>query len=80
MSKPLFTLCGIPKLAMRDGYTGANAHIILPFYGASNGIWFASGQQYTFPGSTIGQYTGRALVGTTKPDVYRKAAGVCLQA
>lgn len=78
--KQLMPLCSIPKLAVRDGYGGANARIFLPFYTPSNNYWFASGQQYTFPGSTIAQVPGmQALVGEVKPDTYQKSAAVCMK-
>jgi hypothetical protein len=76
MSKPLLSLCSIPKLAIRDGYVGATARLLLPFY--QYGYWFASGQQYTFPGATLAQDTSRTLGGTVKPNTYTKEAGVCL--
>lgn len=77
MAKPLLALCSIPQVAMRDGYTGQFAKIMLPFY--EFGYWFASGQQPTFPGGTIGQVHGmQALLGTTKPNTFQKTAGVCL--
>lgn len=76
MSKPLLSLCQIPKLSMRDGWAGANAHIYLPFY--QYGYWFASGQQYTFNNSTIPQWKGRTLGGTDMTTTYIKEAGACL--
>jgi hypothetical protein len=77
MAKQLLPLCSIPKVAMRDGYTGLMAKILLPFY--SYGYWFASGQQYTFPGSTLLQDTSRVLGGIDMPDDYQKAAGICIK-
>lgn len=75
MSKPLLPLCSIPKVATRDGWVGASARLLLPFYG----YWFASGQTISFPGSTVAQDTSVAVNGTAKPDVYQKAAGICLK-
>lgn len=78
MAKPLLPLCEVPKIALRDAWTGATAHIFLPFY--EFGYWFASGQQYTFPSGTIAQdlTQSRALLGTTKPDTFIKAPGICV--
>jgi hypothetical protein len=70
MSKVFLPLCSLPKIATRDGYVGATARLLLPFY--SFGYWFASGQQYTFPGATIAQDTSRTLIGTHKVDTYTK--------
>lgn len=74
--KALLPLCSVPKMAMRDGLVGATARIFLPFY--EYGYWFASGQQYTFPGGTIGQDLSMTMGGTTKPDNFIKAPGICL--
>lgn len=77
MSKPLLSLCSIPKLAIRDGYVGQFARLLLPF--STYGYWFASGAQYTFTGTSIRQTPGEmALVGVTKPNTYKKAADVCI--
>lgn len=76
MSKPLLPLCYIPKVATRDGYGGAFARLLLPFY--DYGYWFASGEQYTFPGETVLQDTSVVLGGRRKPANYQKAAEVCI--
>lgn len=78
MSKPLLPLCDVPKIALRDAWTGATAHIFLPF--STYGYWFASGQQYTFPSGEAAQDTvqGQALLGTSKPNTFVKAQGVCI--
>ncbi len=76
MSKSLLPLCSIPKQAMRDGWAGAYAHILLPF--SSSGFWFASGQIPTFPESTIAQDRSRTLSGTTKPDTFQKDCCSCI--
>lgn len=78
MAKPLLSLCEKGKIAMRDGWTGATAHIFLPFY--EFGYWFASGQQYTFPSGSIAQdqTITNSLTGTTKPDTFVKAPGICI--
>lgn len=78
MSKPLLALCGIPKVATRDGYSGANAHFYLPFYEVSAGQWFASGQIYTFPGSTIGQDLQITNSGANKPNTFIKDCCSCI--
>lgn len=72
MSKPLLSLCRIPALATRDGNTGGNAHLYLPFYGH----WFASGQIYPFV-STILQDKSRILGGTKMIDNYQKDCCCC---
>lgn len=77
MSKPLLSLCSIPKIAMRDGWVGSTARILLPFY--QYGYWFASGQQYTFPGSTLAQDTSVANIGTTKPNTFAKDCCSCVK-
>lgn len=76
MSVSLLPLCSTGKIAVRDGYTGATARILLPFY--EFGYWFASGQQYTFPSSTIVQQQGLTDQATRMTNGFVKAAGVCL--
>lgn len=78
MAKPLLALCSIPKRAIRDGWAGAYARLFLPFYNKGSGYWFASGQEYTFPSSTIAQDKTIATIATIKPDSFVKAAGVCI--
>lgn len=75
MAKPLLPLCSIPKVATRDGWGGATAHLLLPFYDT---YWFASGQIYNFPTATIAQNTANTLFGTSKPDTFVKAPGICI--
>lgn len=72
--KPLLGLCSIPALAGRDGISGANAKLSLPFYG----WWFASGQQYSWPQSQVAQYGKMTLNGSAMPDVYQKDCCSCL--
>lgn len=74
--KLLLPLCSIPKIATRDGGTGPLARLFLPFLGA---YWFASGQQYSFPSSTIPQNLSPTSMGLTGPDTFVKDAQVCLQ-
>ncbi len=76
MSVALLPLCGTPKLAIRDGLTGATARLLLPFY--TYGYWFASGQQYTFPSSEVAQASGLVSRATNQKNPFVKAAGVCL--
>lgn len=64
----LLPLCSTPKLATRDGLTGANAYLNL----VGLGIWFASGQTLTFPNSSAVQDKSRTYAGLIKPDTYSK--------
>lgn len=75
MSVELLPLCSNPKTVIRDGWTGATANILLPFY--DYGYWFASGAQYTWPSATVAQDQSLTMVGTTKPDTFIKAPGIC---
>lgn len=75
MSKPLLSLCSVPKVAMRDGYVGDYAHIELPFY--EYGFWFASGQQYTFPEGTARQDTSVTLSGRRSVATFQKDCCNC---
>lgn len=75
MSHSLLPLCSLPKLATRDGSVGAFARLLLPFY--EGGYWFANGQIYSFPTSTIAQDTSQVSGGTHKANTFKKAAGVC---
>jgi hypothetical protein len=75
-SVQLLPLCSTPKLAIRDGLTGAYARLLLPFY--QYGYWFASGQQYTFANSEVPQASGLVSRGTNQASTFVKAAGVCL--
>lgn len=71
----LLPLCSVPKIAIRDGWVGATARLLLPFY--EFGYWFASGQQYTFPSGTISQDQNINMLGTQKPNTFIKAPGIC---
>ena len=73
-TKQLLPLCNIPKIASRDGYVGVTAHILVPFYG----FYFFNGDQYTFGGGTAVQDPARTMGGSTKPNTFVKAAGVCI--
>lgn len=67
-SQRYLSLCGIPPVLNRDGYTGENAHIYVPFCG----FVFASGQTITFPGSTVPQDQSRVIGGISMPDTFAK--------
>lgn len=68
------SLCATPTPLGRDGYTGANAHIYLPFCG----FVFFSGATIEFGDSTIPQYVRRSIGGVTMPDTFNKGdSGVC---
>ncbi len=62
--------CAMPKQALRDGYTGPNAHIVLPGYG----IWFASGQSYAW-NQTVAQNHETVISGQAKPNTFSKGFG-----
>lgn len=68
MSKPLLALCSIPKVATKDGWAGATAKLLLPFYG----YWFASGAQYAFPSGSIAQDGSTVVRGTNTVDTFQK--------
>lgn len=81
MSISLLPICSKQKIAIRDGLTGEKARLLLPFYKDSNGAytyWYASGQQYAFPTSTIAQDQSITMQGTAKPNTFTKGAGICL--
>jgi hypothetical protein len=73
MSIQLLPLCSSAKVTIRDGMTGANARVYLPFYG----YWFASGQQYTFPSGVAAQPQQLTMGGTSKPDTFQKDCCTC---
>ncbi len=69
----LLPLCSIPRVATREGMTGATAYG--NFVGI--GLWFASGQTLSFPNSTAVQDKSKTYVGTVKPDTFNKGfAGI----
>lgn len=78
MTVALLPLCSVPKIAIRDGFTGALARLWLPFYNEGNGEWFASGQWYTFPTGHAPQQPGLTDRATNQKNPFVKAAGVCL--
>lgn len=73
--KPLLSLCSIPKVATKDGWAGATAKILLPFYG----YWFASGANIHFPFSEIPQDQSQIVHSTNMADTFQKdCCTVCL--
>lgn len=76
MTVELLPLCGLGKQAILDGTTGEFASIPLPFY--EYGIWFANGQQYTFPTGEARQQKRMTAHGLREQDTFVKADGVCL--
>lgn len=71
----------LPKIAIRDGYTGANARLYLPFSNVTtqfNGYWFNSGQILTFRRSQIPQNRDILLIGRQKANTYMKDCCTCL--
>lgn len=78
MSVQLYPLCSLQKIASRDGWTGANAHIPLMYYTEGQGQYFFSGKQYTFPGSVLPQQQGLTNPATNQKNPFVKAPGVCV--
>ena len=76
MSVVLRPLCELGKQAILDGEVGEFAQIPLPFY--QYGIWFANGQQYTFPSGESRQQTRMTAHGLRESDTFIKSDGVCL--
>lgn len=76
MSVALLPLCNVGKQAVLDGETGQYAQIPLPFY--QYGIWFASGQQFTFPTAEAPQNRRMTAHGLRENDRFIKSDGVCL--
>ena len=64
----LLPLCSTPKVATREGATGANAYMNL----IGVGLWFASGQTITSPNSSGVQDKSRTYQGTVKPNTFSK--------
>jgi len=64
----LLPLCSTPKVATREGATGANAYMNL----IGVGLWFASGQTLSFPAAEIPQDQSRTYQGTVKPNTFSK--------
>ena len=73
MAKQLLSLCATPVALLRDGYTGANAKLLIPFVG----WWYASGQTLSFPSSRLPQATGSKLAGTKMINNYSKDCCDC---
>jgi len=64
----LLPLCSTPRVATREGQTGANAYMNL----IGVGLWFASGQTMTFPSAQAAQDQSRTYQGTVKPNTFSK--------
>lgn len=74
----LLPLCSIPKVASREGDTGAYAYG--NFVGL--GIYFFNGQTFSNPTSSMAQDRSRTYLGTSKPNTFTKGfvtpvAGAC---
>jgi hypothetical protein len=74
MALNLLPLCELPKLATRDGYAGANAGFMLPFYG----YWYADGKRLSFPNALVPQNQSLTTSAPYKQLEFVKAAGVCI--
>ena len=64
----LMPLCSIPPLLGKEGQSGPNAQVYIPFYG----FYRFDGQTYTFPYSTVPQDSTRFVTGNYKTPNYRK--------
>jgi hypothetical protein len=64
----LLPLCSTPKVATREGMTGANAYMNI----VGVGLWFASGQSLSFPNSTRVQQKGMNEQGLVKANTFTK--------
>lgn len=67
-------LCGIPARLSRDGYSGPNAHIYIPF---ANTLYFFSGATVTFPSGEVPQDRSRIVAGNNIPGHYTKGFDCC---
>jgi len=74
MSVTLLSLCSSQKVATRTGESGPLARLYIPF----NKYWFANGEVYTFPSATLPANTSTETSGQNKPNVFIKAAGICI--
>lgn len=67
-------LCSKPKQLLRDGWSGLNAKIFVPFCGFVR----ADGATMEFPNSTIAQNNAPLIAGGgTRPDSFAKNSGSC---
>lgn len=80
MAVSLYSLCSLNKIAGRDGVTGRTAHISLFGYTEGSGQYYFSGQEYSYPGSTLPQQEGLTEQATNQKNPFVKAAGVCVNA
>jgi hypothetical protein len=67
-------LCAIPARASRDGYSGINAHLYLPFV---DHIYFFSGAVEAFPGGRVAQNKARFVAGNDIPTSFSKGFDCC---
>lgn len=65
---PLLPLCSISTLVSRDGYSGANASIYIPFMGQ----YFFDGSTRSYPGSTVPQDNSRTIGGSRRKGTFSK--------
>lgn len=77
MSGQRLNLCATQRAYTREGHTGPNAHMLLPFLSDSQGIWFADGRQLTVNNATVAQFKGTTLGAQTKPNTYKKDCCHC---
>ena len=71
--KSLVSLCSTPPAVVRDGYTGPNAKVLVPFLG----YWWAAGVTVTFPGAVAPQAPGKTISGTSQIDTFQKDCCSC---
>lgn len=74
-SRKYLSTCVIPTRVSREGHAGLHASIYIPFAG----LYFFSGEKYTFPAGRIAQNSSpNGAFGITKPDTFTKGfVGVC---
>lgn len=68
MSVELLPLCSIPKVATREGHTGANAYANR----IGTGPWYANGQVASNLNDRAPQDKSRTFQGSYKPDTFSK--------
>lgn len=72
-SERYLPLCSIPARMSRDGWAGSTAKIFLPFHG----LYFFSGEEYTFPGTTVPQDGSQFVGAPTKEGIFKKEGAWC---
>ena len=75
MTNVLLPLCSLQKVATRDGYTGPNARVWIPFFG----YWFADGRQIFTNNvrADVAQNRSYNMQGLIKPNVFKKDCCSC---